>query len=84
MNDGGPAFPQTADSWPCSDDGGLVPSGMSLRDWFAGKALDRVLNAALTSPNFVENSEGIGTMCYIIADTMLAAGCASPEKEDKV
>lgn len=44
--DGGPAFPQSMESW-CRVSGNTpVPSGMSLRDWFAGQALGGIAGTA--------------------------------------
>jgi len=37
--DGGPAFPQTHESWGGNGEASPVPEGMTLRDWFAGQAL---------------------------------------------
>ena len=75
ITDGGPAFPA-----PYNNDG----VGMSLRDWFAGQAL----NGSLASQNpksfwaFAGNPDetnsdeakkGIAVLCYEIADAMLKA-----------
>jgi hypothetical protein len=72
INDGGPAF--------CCVDGGAnyLQVGMSLRDYFAAKAMQGLVSA--------HNQEGIWTGCgdetsnrimsetaYAIADSMLAA-----------
>lgn len=44
VNDGGPAFPQTRDSWYCANLGEPpAPSGMSLRTWLAGLAMQGML-----------------------------------------
>ena len=69
-NDGGPAFPLPADTWSLT--------GMSLRDYFAAKAMQGLISAC--------NSEGIWTGCgdkkmndnmaitaYMVADSMLKA-----------
>lgn len=37
--DGGQAFPQTRDLWERTINGTPVPSGMSLRDYYAGEAM---------------------------------------------
>lgn len=66
INDGGPAFPQTYDSWYRSNDNLPVPTGMSLRDYFAAKALEGLCS----------NGEvGLGTAIesYKLADEMLKA-----------
>jgi hypothetical protein len=90
INDGGPAFPhgplgdsitfddgRTSHQWPAC-------AGMTLRDWFAGQAL----NGSLASQNpksfwaFAGNPDetnsdkakkGIAVLCYEIADAMLKA-----------
>ena len=69
MNDGGPAFP----GWFKEDEGIHYHHGMSLRDWFAGKALQ----GELASQN-AENGEwpeghesALAERCYKIADAML-------------
>jgi hypothetical protein len=75
----GPAFPQ-----PCQRDGhaanspyGIAGGGMSLRDWFAGQAL----NGWAAGRNKVMINEGledsmsyhVAESCYRYADAMLAA-----------
>lgn len=74
-DDGGPAFPQTNDAWIGSDGNPPVPSGMTLRDYYAGKAtayeVDRVLSSAQTLPIL----KGINLHCwakYQYADAMIA------------
>jgi len=66
-NDGGAAFPQ-----PCTDQGHAANSkydgaggGMSLRDYFAAKALE-------IHPYNAHEIEAIVKYCYKIADAMLA------------
>lgn len=72
INDGGPAF--------CRGDhqhGGSA--GMSLRDWFAGQALDAIIRAACAGQRFplsypsecVESA--MARNAYRIADAMLNA-----------
>lgn len=70
--DGGPAFPATVRT-PLGDSG-LVKteqvSGMSLRDYFAAKAMA----AMVASPVYVEGSwfqEDIAIQAYTMADAML-------------
>lgn len=62
---GGPAFPWTADR----ADRGDVP-GMSLRDYFAAKAMQGML-ASNESPNWTD--EYIAISAYRLADAMLKA-----------
>jgi len=60
INDGGPAFPRSASAFDAY--------GMSLRDWFAGKAL-----AAYGAPfNEDETRRDVASRCYEMADAMLA------------
>lgn len=76
-NDGGPVFPQTHESWNRSCDGTLpVPSGMSLRDWFAGMVLAHGLEYW-----GADNAHLVAKASYEIADAMLAERqCDQPTK----
>lgn len=74
VNDGGPAFPVPSEQRyqdPIhgvirpSDIYGPSPSGMSLRDYFAGKVLGEASHD-LTEP------DAIAARAYMIADAMLA------------
>ena len=56
-NDGGQAFP-----------GGHPPNGMSLRDWFAGMALQGLIDPRAMSPG----TEILAEKSYSFADAMLA------------
>lgn len=62
INDGGPAF-------ACAAENGHQ-AGMTLRDWFAGQALDGMM------AKYGTNSEGgaalTAIVCYAAADAMLA------------
>lgn len=58
--DGGPAFP-----WDP-----VYPSGMSLRDWFAGQALTTFQISTMASD---ETVSAIAGACYRVADAMIAA-----------
>lgn len=71
INNGYPAFPLTV-----VEEGYLtqVHTGMSLRDWFAGKALANVYTASETNP------DKIADWAYQIADAMLAARAAHEGK----
>lgn len=73
--DGGPAFPQPLDaSIPNYDDhGSPVPSGMSLRDYFAGQALAAIVDFT-DSENYTmgkEAAQQVSQTCYMLADAML-------------
>lgn len=65
---GGPAFPTTKplDSW--SDPN----QGMTLRDYFAAKAMQGILRATLT-PNTVWSQDEAAETAYNVADAMLKA-----------
>lgn len=75
MNDGGPAFPLTDDAMREDMTTPYEPMrGMSLRDYFAGKALPGVI----ADPWYAEQEDvpfdaaSIAADCYMIADAMLA------------
>jgi hypothetical protein len=69
---GGPAFPQ-----PCTENGyasknnefEIVGGGLSVRDYFAAKAMQGEL-ASGTASNYLDN---IASRSYAIADAMLRA-----------
>lgn len=65
--DGGPAFPR--EDYQADDAPGQ--RGMTLRDWFAGRALVTV--AAYDGNPDVFEAEWIASRAYSIADAMLAA-----------
>ena len=48
---GGPAFPQTHESWGGAGEAHPVPVGMSLHDWFAGMALMGLIISIPRMPN---------------------------------
>jgi hypothetical protein len=60
--DGGPAFPASREQW----DTGLW--GMTLRDYFAGKALQ----GTQANPDGWTSNEKCAAWCYQMADAMLA------------
>jgi hypothetical protein len=85
INDGGPAFPGqwydyqpttgvqvVREQWP----------GLSLRDWFAGKALEGLLpklplvdqtgKLGIKVEDKIQHNADIAESCYCIADAMLA------------
>lgn len=67
LNDGGPAFPRPEAFDPTN--GGSLPQqdGMSLRDWFAGKAMQGLISS---EPNSF-NTAIMVRDAYIIADCMI-------------
>ena len=65
-DDGGPAFPVTV-----PDKYGRAPSGMTLRDWFAGQALPVVHHhGGRYGPQGLKQ---VAEQAYEVADAMLAA-----------
>lgn len=68
-NDGGPAYP-CADAYTAAQ--GFT--GMSLRDWFAGQALNLLAASLYVQDHPLEGVTPAGTArgCYAIADAMLA------------
>ena len=69
INDGGPALP-TADAYHPSGQIAYGRKGMSLRDWFAGQALEGLLSEpkeGATTPDRYSQA------AYIFADAMLKA-----------
>lgn len=80
MNDGGPAFPVGSDLGPASNivDGGY--GGMSVRDYFAAKALQGWLSGCDIDGQLSDGEGGSSTFnraalaeeCYAFADAMLA------------
>ena len=86
--DGGAAFPRpysVSGQKAALDRSVPEQNGMSLRDWFAGKALaatdwETALAEEFKTPNLLEASGGVdarfdalASRCYEIADAMLAA-----------
>jgi hypothetical protein len=69
INDGGPAFPVAS----CPDANGQIcwgTDGMTLRDWFAGRAMAGLL----TQPAEIEfGASHFAKASYEMADAMLAA-----------
>ena len=63
MSDGGPAFPFVE----MREDEATVCDGMSLRDWFAGRALTGVF----FGPDFDYEYDYVAKACYAMADAML-------------
>ena len=79
LPDGGPAFPQTPASWyrqgSLEEQSAPVPSGLSLRDWFAGMAL-QVIKLKANEEKFSESDVApfaaqVALLAYAIADALL-------------
>lgn len=71
--DGGPAFPATVqDDIDCAGRYVAGYGGMSLRDWFAGKALAGLVPNAAWDYSSGPCNAAAAQRCYAIADAMLA------------
>jgi len=74
---GGPAFPTTPQSYEDMDPAG---EGMTLRDWFAGRAMQTVMidaripgaDADPLPPEAAEVLAAVAKVSYRVADAMLA------------
>lgn len=80
IDDGGPAFPRPLSELSDDSDGEVAQAyeGMSLRDYFAAKAMQGCLAYSHCNPNtgnYHENSnpEYVATTAYCYANAMLAA-----------
>jgi hypothetical protein len=83
QEDGGPAFPVTIGS---QNDQYLCGPGMSLRDWFAGQAMNSLIKArdAVSMLNGAPDfpyEQNLAEACYLLADEMLKARAHSNESE---
>lgn len=69
-DNGGPAFPQTEENseFRCEPAHG----GMTLRDYFAAKAMPPLLTERGLKEIAVSGAGGFAQACYLIADAMLA------------
>ncbi len=70
MKDGGPAFPVTIEPEP--DVFKLLP-GMSMRDYFAAKAMEGIVGGFVARTSVEMNYRVIANDAYRIADAMLQA-----------
>lgn len=75
-NTGGPAFPRAPfeyiDNGSGLDWAVREQSGMTLRDYFAAKAMQGILSATLT-PNTIWSQDDAAETAYNVADAMLKA-----------
>ena len=75
-NTGGPAFPTTVKTQYSEDTGSTwsehIDPGMTLRDYFAAKAMVGLLSATLT-PNTIWSQDDAAETAYNVADAMLKA-----------
>ena len=72
LNDGGPAFPSTI------TDDSLHVGGMSLRDYFAAKAMQGLLAAQVHGFNDQPAKGPFASMAYEMADAMINARKPTP------
>lgn len=71
---GGPAFPRPAGDFNGTRHGNGAQSGMTLRDYFAAKAMQAVIvNSDQGSVSIGEVDLWIGSYAYSVADAMLKA-----------
>lgn len=70
MNTGGPAFP--AYEYDEEYERHFAKGGMTLRDYFAGKAMQGVLAGTLT-PDAIWSQDEVAETAYNMADAMLKA-----------
>lgn len=63
---GGSAFPATA-----YDDNGQMSQGMSLRDYFAAKAMQATVQAWIARSIYPHTDDDVARNAYAIADSML-------------
>ena len=66
-NDGGPAYPVNSDNHAP-----IASTGMTLRDYFAAKAMNGMLSAVPLSDNWPEPDD-LSVRAYKYADAMLKA-----------
>lgn len=77
MNDGGPAFPMPSGNEPRVNETTHYNEGMSLRDWFAGMAMQGIAMYERSQGTVYENLSvaslrDSAQMAYQLADAMLA------------
>lgn len=72
-HDSGPAFPLPVSDQECHGRFESGYGGMSLRDWFAGKAIQGLLAAQIHGFNDRPANGPFASMAYEMADAMLKA-----------
>lgn len=80
MNDGGPAFPESSHNQQGRYE--TFQKGMTLRDWFAGQAINGMMLHVLdlkATINDREMDKIVSKACYELADAMLKTREASSE-----
>lgn len=77
-NNGGSAFPLPLGTGNMSEPS--ESEGMSLRDWFAGKAMTSILvNSSAPANKYGEMTAGVSRLAYLVADAMIAARASSAQ-----
>jgi hypothetical protein len=75
QDNGGSAFPQ--DEWSCDASDYLIAGGMTLRDYFAAKAMQGILSDAevtrVMASGERSSTEELCSAAYSFADAMLKA-----------
>ena len=71
QNDGGPAFPMP------ETERNFYERGMSLRDWFAGHAMQSMLHSEIGKSGWA-TVHGVAADAYKVADAMLKAREVKP------
>ena len=78
INDGGPAFPSTIQYFP-DDKNANEEQGMTLRDWFAGQAMQGLIASPRGPANGGTVTDSwVAENAYIVADAMLKAREVKP------
>lgn len=74
--DGGPAFPDPMRGAPSSvvnQYPDIQPTGLTIRDWFAGQALAGILATNTLGHEHLDCPEDwLASACYLISDAMIA------------
>lgn len=71
IDNGGPAFPSSHQN-PMNGHPTVEMAGMSLRDWYAGKALENVPHATTDLHDRPSYREEVARHCWRMADAMIA------------
>jgi len=79
IDDGGPAFPHEVEYLSPEGAGRTPHSGMSMRDYFAAKAMQAVLAQVIeNTADIVSAVTKLSTAAYRVADAMLKARETTP------
>ena len=74
INDGGPAFPCETYGLRNGKETTIPTNGMTLRDYFAGQALEGMLS----NPESISNKTSVAIHAYGFADAMIKAREVKP------